>query len=410
MHSFTFQAPKTLVWLATLGTLSFSIGTFSQLRPTVALTIPEELTQITTEFNALLDQEISALNGTLSGSNISLMDANTLFADVLLKELTETNQSCVQGPLLAHAIAPTSICSDPENFLYYDEIHITTTVHSRIADIAIATLSPEVLSETTKLIVFGDSFSDVGNISGFSNGTFPFPVAIQGPLAGEPLYASGAFTNGLVWWQYLANQMFLEEPVPFYENVSTGTFLTSIPDEGINFAVGGATSGIDNLGNVQTPPFPIDLPGLQDQIEAFDLVVGEGGEADPDALYIVWAGANNFFGAFIPQDPTNPFAPFPDLTKDPTLPVSDISAAIKSLYALGARNFLVGNRFDLGQTPLAQELQVVNTPVPTSVAEPNQLAGIIIGLGFILITRGKSSKRVMKVNNKYLTDALGMRV
>jgi phospholipase/lecithinase/hemolysin len=121
---------------------------------------------------------------------------NTLFADVLPNELTVINQSCIQGSPLAHAIAPTNICSDPESFLYYDEVHPTTTFHSRIADIMIATLTPEVLNQTSKLILFGDSLTDVGNVFGCSNGTFPFPVAIQGPLTGEPLYASGAFTNG----------------------------------------------------------------------------------------------------------------------------------------------------------------------------------------------------------------------
>ncbi|WP_414552792.1 SGNH/GDSL hydrolase family protein [Anabaena sp. CCY 0017] len=388
MHSFTFQSQKKLVWLATLSTLSFSIGSFSLSQAAVALTTTEELNQLTTEFNTLLDQEITTLNGTLPGSNISLLDVNTLFADILPNELTTTYQSCIQGPPLANAVAPTSICSDPENFLYYDEIHPTTTVHNRIADIAIATLSPEVLNQTTKLILFGDSLSDVGNVFGFSNSTFPFPVAVQGSLIGEPLYASGAFTNGPIWWQYLTNQMLLEEPVPFYENVITGTFLPSIPDEGVNFAVGGATTGIDNAGNAQNPPFSFDLPGLQDQIQAFDSLLGVGGEADPDALYVVWAGANNFLGAFIPEDPANPFAPFQDFTKDPTLPVSDISAAIDSLYTLGARNFLVGNIYDLGETPLGKELEAINMPVPTSVPEPNQLAGIITTLGLILFTPG----------------------
>lgn len=388
MNSLTYQSQKTLVWLAVLGCFSFSIGTLSFPQSTVALTITEELNQLTTEFNTLLDQEITTLNVNLLGSNISLVDVNTLFADVLPNELTEINQSCIQGTPLAHAVAPTSICSNPENFLYYDEVHPTTTVHNRIAETAIATLSPEVLNQASKLILFGDSLTDVGNIFGFSGGTFPFPVAIQGSLTGEPLYTSGAFTNGLVWWQYLANQISLQEPVPFYENVITGNFLTSIPDEGVNFAVGGATTGRDNAGNAQNPPFPFDLPGLQDQMEAFATLLGEGEQADPDALYVVWAGANNFLGAFVPEDQTNPFAPFQDFTKDPTLPVSDISAAIEDLYALGARNFLVMNMYDLGNTPLGKELEAVNTRVPTSIPEPNQLVGIMMALGFMLITRG----------------------
>lgn len=58
--------------------------------------------------------------------------------------------------------------------------------------------------------------------------------------------------------------MFLAESVPFYENVITGNFVTSIPNEGFNLAVGGRTTGRYNAGNVQSPPFPFDLPGLED--------------------------------------------------------------------------------------------------------------------------------------------------
>jgi phospholipase/lecithinase/hemolysin len=104
--------------------------------------------------------------------------------------------------------------------------------------------------------------------------------------------------------------MFSAESVPFHENVITGNFVTSIPNEGVNLAVGGGTTGRYNASNVQSPPFPFDLPGLEDQIEAFATPLGEGEQADPDALYVVWGGANKFLGAFVPQDPTNPFALF----------------------------------------------------------------------------------------------------
>lgn len=373
------------MWLATLGLSLCSMGIASFPQSAAALTVTEELNQLTAEFNTLLDQEIEALNGTLPDSNISLFDVNTLFADVLPNEF-DTSQSCVQGPPLAPASAPTSICDNPDEFLLFDEVHPTSAAHSRIADTAIAALDPAVMAQTTNLMIFGDSLSDVGNVFGFAGGTFPFPVAVQGPLAGTPLYTQGAFTNESVWWQDITAAWGLNEPVPYYANALSNNFPASLED-GINFAVGGSTTGIDNAGNAQNPPFPVDLPGLQDQIDAFDSLLGETGEADPDALYVVWAGPNNFLGAFVPEDPTNPFGPFQDFTKDPAQPVGDISAAIATLHERGARNFLVGNSYDLGDTPLGRDLEFLNTPPAQPVPEPTPLAGTLAVVGLWLVYR-----------------------
>ncbi len=202
-------------WLSMLSLSALSVGMISFAQSAEALTVTEELNQLTAEFNTLLDQEIDTLNNTLLGSNISLLDVNML-VDLLPNELAETTQSCVQGPFLTPTLAPTSICTNPDEFLLFDEVHPTTFVHSRIADTAVTALAPDVIDQTTNLVIFGDSLSDVGNVFGFSNGTFPFPAAVQGPLAGEPLYAGGSFTNGPIWWQYLTADLGLPDPVAYY--------------------------------------------------------------------------------------------------------------------------------------------------------------------------------------------------
>lgn len=381
---------KQSLGLTTVGALVLTVS-FSPAA--TAFTITDELTQLTHEFNSQLAQEVDTLDESLADSNISLLDVDTLFSDILPAELANTVQSCVEGPPLAHAVFPTSICADPENFLYFDEVHPTTLVHSRIADTAIAALDTGVINQTDRLFVFGDSFSDKGNVFGFSGGTFPFPVAFQGPFTGEPLYTEQAFTNGAVWWEYLTDQLSLPDPVAFYENVLGGTFPNLDAGTGINFAVGGATTGVDNAGNAQNPPFPVELPGLADQLDAYTGLIGEAGNADPDALYVVWAGGNNFLGAFTPEDSTNPFGPFQDFTTDPIQPVSDISDAISELYDLGARNFLVGNLYDLGATPLGSELELVNAsiePVPEGNHAVGSLAAIALFWGYRKLCRLQS--------------------
>ncbi|MEM8505748.1 MAG: SGNH/GDSL hydrolase family protein [Cyanobacteria bacterium P01_D01_bin.1] len=322
----------------------------------------DELTGITTAFNVALDNELDGLSVTLPDAQIALLDVSTLFTDELLIEFAQTVQSCVQGPPLAPASEPTSICINPSEYLFFDEIHPTATAHSAIGERAIEavdqSLSEEVIAGMTGLFIFGDSLSDRGNVFAFSGSTFPFPVAVQGPLSGSPLYVDGRFTNGPVWWEPLAQHFNLTNPHTYYQEKLSGN-TPNLSDGSINFSVGGATTGTDNAGNAQNPPFPSELPGLQDQIDAFEaLTILEGG-ADPAALYVIWAGANNFLGAFIPTDRTNPFGPFTDFTTDPTAPATDIAMAVEELYNLGARNFLVANMYDIGNTPLARDIDLL---------------------------------------------------
>lgn len=324
-------------------------------------TVTETLNELSSESNVLLAEETQELESQLSGIDISILDMDILFSDILPAYLIEANESCVLGPPLAHAAAPTFICDNPKDFLFFDEVHPTTLVHYYLSQTAIQALGKKAkVGKFSHLVIFGDSLSDFGNVFGFSGGTFPPPVAPE-PLAGEELYAPGAFTNGPLWWQYLIQNLNMPHPIAYYENAPAGVFPTEIPAEGINFAVGGAATGTDNTGNAQAEPFPTDLPGLNNQVSAFYSLLDEGEEADPNALYVIWAGSNNILGRFLPvdddeEDP-NPFGPFLDFEKTPAQIVFDITAAITRLYNRGARNFLVGNFYQLGNTPLGQELE-----------------------------------------------------
>lgn len=145
-----------------------------------------------------------------------------------------------------------------------------------------------------QIYVFGDSLSDAGNVFKTTKGETP----------PSPPYFRGRFSNGPVWVEYLAAKL----------------KLTSKPDN--NFAFGGATTGSSRK----------PVPGLLAQIKSF---TATHSSADPNALYIVWAGTNDYLNG----------------ATDSTAPVNNLAIAVKLLSAVGARNILVVNLPDLGKLP-----------------------------------------------------------
>jgi phospholipase/lecithinase/hemolysin len=176
----------------------------------------------------------------------------------------------------------------------------------------------------SNLYVFGDSLSDQGNVFNATGGAIP----------PSPPYFDGRFSNGLLWVDYLAQDLGLDVN-PFVGSAD--------PTEGINFAFGGATTGGENTISLTFPQLP-NLPGLQQQISFFTNLVPV---ADPNALYIVWAGANDYS----PTDGT--FVPF----QDPDTTIANLSQAVTSLANVGAKNIMLVNLPDFGKTPVS-----LNTP------------------------------------------------
>ncbi|AFZ18126.1 SGNH/GDSL hydrolase family protein [Allocoleopsis franciscana] len=174
----------------------------------------------------------------------------------------------------------------------------------------------------TQMYVFGDSLSDTGNA---------FNATLQAIGAGSPPppYFNGRFSNGPNWIDYLGQDLNLN-PTPY-----TALAPATSPTQGINFAFGGSTTGLDNTINP-------NLPGLQQQIGLFASLIPANQTADPNALYVLWAGANDYL-------PTqSSFTPF----TTPETTIGNLSFALSTLAALGAKNFLVANLPDLGSLPL----------------------------------------------------------
>lgn len=179
-----------------------------------------------------------------------------------------------------------------------------------LAAIAVLGTGPAFAGSTpfSRIVVFGDSLSDTGNLYLLSGGYPPAP------------YAEGRFSNGPLWIEYLAEKMGMQ--------VS--------PED--NYAVAGATTGHDNFNDGL---FGMVYPGLQDQLDAFLGTLPASG-ADPHALYVVWIGANDFFVALgtgvEPEELVG-------------TGVENTVHALQALWQAGARHILVVNVPDLGITP-----------------------------------------------------------
>lgn len=186
----------------------------------------------------------------------------------------------------------------------------------------------------SSMYVFGESTSDTGNL-------FNTSLALTGTGNPPPPYFEGRISNGPNWIDYLAEDLGLN-PVPV-ATITPGVF----PTEGINFAFAGATTGTANTIN------PI-LPALQQEITAFQGLLAQTGQpADPNALYIVWAGANDYLPT---QSPI--FTPY--TTPEPS--ISNLSFALNSLVQAGAKNLMVVNLPNLGELP-----RTANTPISESL-------------------------------------------
>ncbi|MFS0517671.1 SGNH/GDSL hydrolase family protein [Nostoc sp. UIC 10607] len=175
----------------------------------------------------------------------------------------------------------------------------------------------------SKFYVFGDSLSDTGNVFAATGGL----VAPTTAIPQDPPYFQGRFSNEQVWVDYLGEQLGLK-PSPYI------TLNPTIPNQGINFAVGGANSG---QGNAVVPNAP--LPGVLEQVGLLTQQIFQANQKlDPNALYAVSGGANDYlFGQAI----------------NPAQTVQNLSDAVGLLASSGAKNILVFNLPDLGKIPFA---------------------------------------------------------
>jgi phospholipase/lecithinase/hemolysin len=192
----------------------------------------------------------------------------------------------------------------------------------------VLTVSAARAETLTKIVAFGDSLTDTGNVYSLTSGLgFPYPSSP---------YWNGRFSNGEVWVEDLADKLGLLSP-------------TASRTGGTNYAYGGTTSGSGYA--------TLSLPNLGPQVSTY-LSAVPGGHADPSALYVVWAGSNDFLNTL----GSNPTATQLDAcSNNMSTWATNVSNAVSALHAAGAARLLVANLAPLGSTPkLNQNVQKDN--------------------------------------------------
>lgn len=175
---------------------------------------------------------------------------------------------------------------------------------------ALAIAAPAAAISPTKFYIFGDSFTDAGNIAAATGNTIPDPTT--GAWRGR-------FAEGPNWADWLSYAQF---------GKATRPSLTG----GNNFSFGGARAAQDDIINPGPPV--VAIPGLNTQLGFYSAQVGL---VDPTALYIINFG-NNDVNALQGTDADREGLSVADYQN---AYVNNMVGAVAGLSALGAKNILL---------------------------------------------------------------------
>ncbi len=167
-----------------------------------------------------------------------------------------------------------------------------------------------------KIVVFGDSMSDNGNLYEYMKRDLPM----------SPPYFEGRFTNGPVWIELLTDM--------YYPKTNRAHLL--------DYAFGGAgiSEEVDDDDDDDEVLFT-----LRREVDSYLLTHHD--KADNASLYVIWMGSNNYLG--VPEDV--------DAAVDAV--ILGIKHDMQRLIARGAKQFLIMNVPDLGKIPAARDFDAV---------------------------------------------------
>lgn len=181
-----------------------------------------------------------------------------------------------------------------------------------------------------KIVFFGDSLSDNGNLFFFDLGFLPK----------SPPYFDGRFSNGYVWSEHVAKH--------FYDKNFTSS---------VNYAIGGETAVFHNPRNGFLPY------SLTMSLNSYLLRSMMSDRAK--TLFIIWIGSNDYLkGADNVESLTSAV-------------VKSIQETIESLIYHGGINFLIINLPDIAKTPYGRVSDYNKILHALSVAHNTKLEKII---------------------------------
>lgn len=168
-----------------------------------------------------------------------------------------------------------------------------------------------------KLVVFGDSLSDNGNLYEYMKHQLPV----------SPPYYQGRFTNGPVWVEHLAAYYFPNDPQAHL----------------LDYAFGGSGVRVEDEDDDDDDEA---LLSLDREVDSY--LLAHHDKADDESLYIIWMGANNYLA-------------IPDEVEGTVLRVNEgIRASALRLVEKGAKHIMLVNLPDLGKTPAAVDFESVD--------------------------------------------------
>jgi phospholipase/lecithinase/hemolysin len=179
------------------------------------------------------------------------------------------------------------------------------------------------------IYVFGDSYCDVGNVF----------IATKGAEPG-PYYYAGRFSNGPIWIEHVAGGLGL----PMKPYLAGGT----------DYAFAGAWA---------TAPQGA-IPSVPEQVGLY--LAGHGGNADPNALYVIEGGGNDILDAT---------GGSPDaLGLQIAISIAESELALRRA---GAKHFVIPNLFDVGLIPAGQSNATFDHE---AVVATNRYLNLLLGL------------------------------
>lgn len=227
-------------------------------------------------------------------------------------------------------------------------------------------------SKIDHLVVFGDSLSDAGYMDNLPKLGRTDPAIDPNPNK-RPIFTT---PKGKIWAQYLSELLLHKQLRSNNQNplVTSKDAYASGTETGFDFAAGGAVT--EGTG-VSRSPANYEPPSVQQQIATFvrqfGTVSSDGKttEIDPNSLYIISDGADNFLRDF-EEYSKQPLKLLVALKNTSIQAPEQILQDVTALQNAGAKHIIILGIGDLGKAPLVVHNQTLSQYMTQEAVTFNQ--------------------------------------